>query len=354
MKYVVSTPADSATARTELLQLWRRNFPREWDAWYDWMIHGNPFGAVKHWLVSTDAGEVVGSTGLMPCEMQLGEQVVSAAQAIHINVNREHRSVLPALQLQRALTESVGEQHVPFVLGVTETAVNVMQRAGYRPLGKIERWVQPLRTEAKLRCKLRHPWLSRPAASVVDWGLRLRTAVKSPRMPRGWRIEFGTDYDQRFDRLWERSASHGQILLARRSQFLKWRFRQRPKSESRWLGLFDVTGDLQGYLVFDGERCPKENVPYQAIHDLWGSEPPVLEILLTEFSRWARSTSAAFISMLFFGDGAVTSALRRRGFFRRPRDEQVLVYVHPELPDSTRAQILDREHWHLTEAEMHL
>lgn len=354
MKYVVNMPPDSATARAEVLKLWRRNFPREWDAWYDWMIDGNPFGSVSHWLVSTEAGEVVGSTGLMPCEMQLGGRSVTAAQAIHINVNREHRSVLPALQLQRALTQSVGEQRVPFVLGVTETAISVLQRAGYRTLGNVERWVQPLRTEGNLRRKLRRQWLSRPAARVIDWALRMRTAATSRRMPHGWRTEFGTDYDPRFDALWERSASRGKVLLARRRQFLTWRFRQRPQSESRWLGLIDPRGELQGYLVFDSERCPKENVPYQAIHDLWASEPQALDILLAEFVRWARSTPAAFISMLYFGDGQVSSALRHSGFFQRPRDEQVLVYVHPELPKSDRSHLADREHWHITEAEMHL
>jgi hypothetical protein len=354
MKYVVNQPADAEAARHELLRLWKRNFPREWDAWYDWMVDGNPFGAVSHWLVSTDAGEVVGSTGLMPCEMQFGGQSVTAAQAIHINVNREHRSVLPALQLQRALTQTVGDQRIPFVLGVTETAVAVLRRAGYRSLGKVERWVQPLRTEANVRRKLSRGWLSRPVARVADRILQLRAAARSRRMPSGWRTEFGTEFDPRFDQLWARSTSRGKVLLARRSHFLTWRFRRRPNSESRWLGLIDPAGDLRGYLVFDNERCPKHDVPYQAIHDLWASDAEAAAVLLADFVRWSRSTPATFISMLYFGDGSVSSALRRAGFFQRPRDEEVLIYIHPELPEADRARLGDRDRWHVTEAEMHL
>jgi hypothetical protein len=354
MQYVVSTPTDAATARAELLKLWRRNFPREWDGWYDWLIDGNPFGSVSHWLVSTASGEVVGSTGLMPCEMQLGGRTVSAAQAIHINVNREHRSVLPALQLQRALTQSVSESQVPFVLGVTETAVAVMQRAGYRLVGNVERWVQPLRTEANLRRKLHREWLVRPLAAIADRALQLRAAATSRRLPCGWRAEFGEDFDARFDQLWQRSVSREKILLARHRAFLTWRFRQRPRSESRWLGLIDSQGDLRAYLVFDNERCQKHDVPYQAIHDVWGADERAMEIVLAEFVRWARSTPAAFVSMLFFGDTRVSNALSRTGFLLRPRDEVVLIYAHPELPEADRLRLSDREQWHLTEAEMHL
>ncbi|MBI5761255.1 MAG: GNAT family N-acetyltransferase [Planctomycetales bacterium] len=354
MSYAVTCPNDVHEIKDVLFDLWNRNFDRNWCDWYDWMFEGNPYGPVSNWLVETDRGEVVGSTGLMPRDMRIGNRMRRVGQAIHINVNKEHRTASPALQLQRALTNTVRENGMALVCGVTETAVAVFQRAGYRLLGNVERWIKPLHTEYKLRNRIRNTFVRKLASWSIDQGLRLRSAETYYRRQPGHKVEITDSFDERFDRLWETVAPMFPILGDRTRTFLDWRFSQKPKTECRVMSASDSHGNLTGYLVFSSFRDTRDNVDYLGIHDVVYADAGVLHTLLAEFCRHAHSTTAHAVSLLYFGNDRVTAALRRFGFFQRPYTWKVLVYANPTEPGDEKQMLLDRGNWHLTEAELQL
>jgi hypothetical protein len=372
-------------SREELLRLWSRNFSGDWENWYQWIVPQNPYGPMSNWLVATEQGAAVGSTGLMERPMKVGDEVRRVGQALHVNVDPEHRSALPAMKLQRAVTAAVQESGLPFVCGVTETAIPVFRRCGYELLGKVARWIKPLRSAYKLKQRIANPLARRLASAAVDLALRARSAetyswcgtywrgadkpgcgtelvgdapgtgLSVPREEtvlerRGVRVVVQRQFDERFDRLWEAAAPLLPLIGARTQTYLAWRFVERPKTDCEVFTVSAADDELLGYVVFT-RRESTADASYLQICDLFYREETALGALLAEFCRYARRQNVDAVSLHFLGSPVVTQTLRRFGFYERGHRLQALVYVNPRA-DVDRALVLDPARWHLTDAEL--
>src|SRR5438093_13517410 len=109
MNYVVT---DHEANREQILALWQRNLPLATAERYRWLYEN---GRATSWLAATETGDIVGATGLMSRTMKLQERLCRVGQAIDLNVNAEHRTIGPALKLQRAVTGSLGARELPLV-----------------------------------------------------------------------------------------------------------------------------------------------------------------------------------------------------------------------------------------------
>src|SRR5690348_14005419 len=68
---------------------------------YEWLYCSNPFGDVRAWLAFDEDGEAVGAAAAFPRPMLIcGQQRLGCVLA-DFCVSQRHRSLGPALQLQR-------------------------------------------------------------------------------------------------------------------------------------------------------------------------------------------------------------------------------------------------------------
>src|SRR4051812_28086471 len=87
----------------------------------------------------------IGCAGIAPRELWSDEQPVRAAQLANFAIERAHRTVLPAISLQRAVKDHV-EHSFDFSFGFpNHAAVAVFRRVGYVSLGEMPRYVRVLR-----------------------------------------------------------------------------------------------------------------------------------------------------------------------------------------------------------------
>lgn len=328
-----------------ILELWQRNLPEATEARYGWLYRE---GTASDWLLQDNDQMPIGSVGLMQRAMRIGHRPVTAGQAVDMNVDQAHRSLGPALQLQRKALEAAQVQGLPLVYGVCDRrSQRVLERIGYRLLGDVSRWAKPLTSEPFLPRILRHKWLRRPSCTILNLVLRFGSAECWCRRPLGTRVEVVDRYDERFDALFLRVAKQLPILGDRSSGFLNWRFADAPGVRYRALTLSDEENQLRSYLVyhFHGTSAHLADFLYEEPADL----AVLLVELLTIARRWGMET--AIVECLV--PDSIARLLTRFGFWRRPSNWPLLVYTpKPTEPQWQEQGLFDQANWYFTRADV--
>lgn len=339
MTYSVG-PYDAVSAREAILELWRRNFPDALPDRYAWLYESGP---ASGFVLRTDEGRAVGATGLMRRDFTAFGKTLKAAQAIDLNVDRNHRTIGPALRLQRAVLAAVESGEVDLAYGFPNSQSEaVLGHVGYQTLGSLERWVKPLSCSVGFDHLGWPRWLARSSAVLLDPIFSRKFSEVLYRRPRTIRVCEADSFDARFDQLWQTAGNQFPILGERTSAYLNWRFCQCPGQRYRVLGITDANGQLLAYLVHgrSGEAA--------YVADLLFADGRYLGPLLAEFLRLVRRDNVRKVVLLYLGRSDVSQALVRFGFWRRPSGRKAMVYIKK----GDRAPFLDLENWHLTSADI--
>jgi hypothetical protein len=148
--------------RLTLIDIWRGNLgdPDQLDRKYEWFYESSPTGWPLAMLLEFDdethdsGSQPVGVAAAGPRSFQVGNKQVDAAVLVDMAVSKQHRTLYPALLLQRTLLAE-GLSLTPLLYGFpNRKAAPVFHRAGYRKLGMIVRYVRVLRAGEYLRNSL--------------------------------------------------------------------------------------------------------------------------------------------------------------------------------------------------------
>lgn len=222
-------PALIPEERSAILDLWRGNLgeggrmERKFQWFYEQAPTGAPLTLFLECRTEADGSPVragVASAGRR--EFQLDAERLSAGVLVDMAVRQEHRTLGPALQLQKGLL-ATALQTASFVYGFPNPkAAPVFQRVGYQRLGMMRRHVRVLRASSYL-ARSRPAWQARVIGPVADAALRaglgLRAvAARAPQLV--WRpVEQMPDIPVCY-----RPDAAGMLLGIHCREFLLWRF----------------------------------------------------------------------------------------------------------------------------------
>lgn len=243
--------ADLSKDREQITGIWRRNLslsgvteqPHSNDARkFHWQFLDNPAGQGRCWLLYAD-GEAVGTSALSLRRVIADGRVVTAGVAGDLAVDKAHRSLQPALALQKAVIASAGPE-IDFVYGLpNERAMPLMKRAGYSAAAEVHRFASVLRSAEYVRRHRRLRMLA-PLASVAD-------SVRALIRKRQVRIERIGTFCERFEELWDRCKPQSGVVTVRDRSFLEWRFTHCPlRQYETVVTSASKAGRLNGYAVF--------------------------------------------------------------------------------------------------------
>jgi hypothetical protein len=257
-----------------------------------WFYRDNPLGEAQAFLLETSDGPgPVGCCGLGERTIFIDGQPLRGGLLADFAVDKEHRTVLPALILQRALSEYSREQYDLTYAFPNESAVGVLSRVGLPLLGRMGRYVRILHYAPFLG---RHaptvPLLTRLGGSMMDAFSKLSEAGHAFRLSRRYRLKWQDDVDSRFDGLWEKARHRFRCIGDRRQHFLRWRLARRP--------------GLSASVVTLTTHGSNELLAYAAIVE---KEPGVA--LLADFLALSHEDLLALLTLLW-------PTLRQRGFQR--------------------------------------
>jgi hypothetical protein len=261
--------------------------------------------------------------------------------ASDLAVDAQHRSLQPALMLQKKVLNDVSATDISLVYGLPNgKSIGVFRRLGYSPVAKIRRLVKVLRIERYLEQRNALPALAqRLLAAPANLGIKMAWP-ETWRKSHGWIIREMPAFDERFDDLAARTQTAAELTTARSAKYLKWRYTGFPLQKYVTIGLLTPDGSrLAGYaIVYLGAQ---EQV---MLVDFWHEAGPHAgNDLMGGVVSWARRQQAASIAIETYGNVEVDRLLRRFGF--SVRQETMELMVSPS--QRSRAALMGvLDHWY--------
>lgn len=338
---------DLEADRAEVLGLLARNLPDLWHAArFDWLYLQNPGGRAFSWLVfDTGSPRALGVASLFPRFVWVGTRLVLAGQVGDFAVEASHRTLGPALMLQRATFEPVDEGQLVFCYDCPphEQGMATFRRLGMGSTCSVRRFARPVRVDRQIARLVPLPALRRPLALVANRLLRLWHA--RPRSLSG--LEVGPHdgmFGEEFSDLDQRLIVAGALRGRRHADDLNWRYRRDPLHRYRAFSA-RKNGQLLGYAVVLVDHDVGHLV------DLFGVASPAVRLALLEIACQDLARASVHAIQAVVTDGNPAQDMLRRGHFRyRSPAGNVIAYRGRHLAAS--ADVVGQARWEFTGAEL--
>jgi len=303
--------------RARVIALWRGNLGSEarLDAKYDWFYLECPWGEPLLQVVRHEAtGEWVGVAAIGPRRMLWQGREIRAGVLVDMAVAAAHRSLGPALMLQRRVIERAAADF-DLVYGFPNPkAVPVVKRVGYLKLADIVRCTRVLH-HARYIGRLLPRLVARPLGSVLDFADRIRDGLRSWRVGRCF-AEWSATADPRMQDLWAQSKPGDGLVSIRDPSALRWRFDKAAFHRTRYLLVSaEAGGPLEAWFA-----CESEDTILH-VRDFWSADAPrgVPRAAIDALVCAARAEGHAAISIQCTDAAGALSAWRSAGFIERDR-----------------------------------
>jgi hypothetical protein len=301
--------ADLVRDYDAIMTVWLRNLTslHKLEEKYRWHFENNPYGPGRCWLL-LDSNRPIGTAALGMRSLQIGSKVERIGVACDLAVDKEHRFLLPALMLQKAVT-SAG---IGLVYGLpNHNGSATARRVGYRDAGEVHRYVRVLSVSPYIerRSGIRYGRLAGAMADAA-YGAFMKF---TDRLHTSYAVEMTAGFDERFDELWNSRRQEFPVAMVRDRQYLNWRFTECPLREYTTLALLSADRSrLAGYAVqyMDGDCMTLADV-------VAGPAQEDADALFTAALIHARSEGASSLSMQGSLPAELRAALANRGFRRR-------------------------------------
>lgn len=339
--------ADIKNNKRDIISLWKRNFPDLPEERYKWIYEDNPAGRASCWLLKeTEQNKIVGATALFPRRVFVHGKQMIAGIAGDFVIDREHRTLGPALLLLKAILSISNGKETPFnfLYGFpNKISEPVLLKAGYKILGEIHSLTKPLRSHYYLKKHANIPFITRGLSFFVDFGLKIFS--KKNFRNNDFEVDILTSFDHRFDIFWASVSNQFAMIGERTSSYLNWRFIKSPhKNYHAFAQIQKKDRAISGYIVYN----ITDNKAYIA-DLLFLNLNEVFDSLLLEFLLYQRSRGIDAVSINFMGSHALMEELRKYGFSIRESGNKVVIY--PMSNSYINTNIFDKRNWYLTSGD---
>jgi hypothetical protein len=300
----------------------------------EWLYSKNPAGPAEILGLRRSGCGWVGMIAIIPREVWVDCAIQSGAYLCDFYVNRQHRTLLPALSLQRFANERLKQTDRISYAVPNDRSLQLFRRIGAYKEQQRHRWVRPIRTRPYF---IRHGHRALAMASPLIDASQFLFDLATSRLYPALRTERIDEIDARFDNLWSKLPRTGRNIGDRSSRYLRWRFQQDPVHRNQIIGLVDQrSGELAAYVV--GTVVHDEFV----IRDAISAAPQgVTAPMLAHFMLAIRRIGVAAAGFKILATDAQYRALRHAAF--TPRD--------PEYVFTRKPPFLNDCAWSLTGAD---
>ncbi len=346
MSAYVARAGDAATDGDVVVGLWRGNLGREerLAAKYEWFYRGCPFGAPAVELLRHEpTASWVGVASAGPRRLVWNGREIAAGVLVDLAVAQEHRSLGPALSLQKALLAE-GHRRFELLYGFPNPkAAPVFKRVGYAQLGEATRYARVLRHRRYIE-KVLPKRVPKIAAAPAGMLLDLVPVARGLPAVRRLRTTWTSKVDPRMNDLW-RSSDEGDVPIAvRDTTFLAWRFDRAPLGRTEYLLVTERgTETLRAWFACEADETGTGTLH---VRDFWATDAargidrgPVDALLVAASLR-----GHATVSFEYMGPAARLRGFREAGFVARSR-RPVFGRWRDASDDPRRAEL------HLTSAD---
>jgi len=277
---------------------------------YDWLYRENPFGEAHAWIACDKGDRAIGMAALFPRSMYCGGATVRGCVLGDFCVAPEHRTVGPALQLQRACLHAVESEEFAVAYDFPSGAMLVIYKhLGIQPQEQSVRMAKVLRAD-RISGQLKVPGVTRALVGTANFvlGIEDRTSAAPSKVECALQEgPCGEEYSELADAV---GSSQGTCTV-RSAEYLNWRYRRHPQVEYEFLTA-RLRNQLLAYCVFTQSN---DNA---TVAEFFGkADDRVLTGLLRKLAALLRNRGVATLSLPILSTDPRTRLLRRVGFRAR-------------------------------------
>lgn len=226
-----------------------------------WEFKSNPFGSIQ--VFSDSNGEIVGHMGLIFAPMKIGDQTVMGSQAVDLAVSEEFRGKGMFIAVGKELMRNAAVKGVPISYGVpNEPAFRGHLKYGWFYAARIPVLVKAATIKGLMTLQLLNflRFVRRPRFNVwKNSALIVRNATcgrterhESTSSGVQWIVRTVQSFDKRIDELWNDVESDYQLILIRSTQYLNWRYVDKPYPTYSKM-ILEKNGRIEGFIVLATE-----------------------------------------------------------------------------------------------------
>jgi hypothetical protein len=289
---------------------------------FQWLYRANPDGPAWSWFACQGTpGQAVGVTSVFPRSMWVGDQLRMCGQVGDFAISASHRSLGPAVLLQRATFEPVDQGKLSFCYDCPphEAGMSTFRRLGIQANCAVERYALPLRVDRHIKTQLGSHWVFLASAG----NLLLRIYRRPRPAPKGLDIsEYVGPFGEEFSQL-DAAVRRPAVIRGQRSAaHLNWRYREDPLQQYEVLTA-RRKGELLAFVVYC--RGPED----VTIVDLFGADQAEVSIALLEGVVQRCGPSHQGVEAFLSEGNELSRALLRARFRRRSAAARVVAYAKP-------------------------
>ncbi len=325
-----------------LLPLLRENLPEHGDErQFRWLYFDNPYGTARAWLAEDETtGTTIGSAAAFPRLMRVDGKDAICWNLGDFAIAKNHRSLGPAIALQRACLSEVLSGEVAFAYDhPSATMMAVYRWLKIGGTGKVIRFAKLRRVDDLVTRRLGKGPVSRIATVAGNAVLRMLDGFLGGRS----NVERHDDaFGDEFAELEQRVGGSYRVVGARTPEYLNWRYRANPTQRYVLLTLREA-GRLTGYTVV------RQSGSNATVVDLYGEpEGSVTEKLIGGTLAMLRRTETRAVSVPLLETSPLIAVLRRRGYVARESAH----FVVSTRPGGAFSGIVDEpENWYHTDGD---
>jgi hypothetical protein len=329
--------------RNQLIAVLERNFPGP-AMQFRWRHEENPAGPGWSWIVyDQHSGGVRAMASVFPRRMYMDGKPFLCGQVGEFAVDKNYRSLGPALMLQRATFQPVDSGDLAFCYDCPphDQGMATFVRLGMLPVCEITRYRYLLRSDELMKRKFGDTQWSKALTLGTNFLLGMRLSREEVQGLEICRLqgEFGDE----FTHLDELVPSFGTIRASRSADLLNWRFYRRTDPNVSYTNVLMARrcGELLAFLAILVHRDGRAT-----ISDLFGQCLGQAGLpLLREGIAICRQNKLSCIDAYCADNSELRTLLRAAGFYLRERAARVVAYG---TSNGCRAAL-----WSMGQAEVH-
>jgi GNAT superfamily N-acetyltransferase len=334
--------ANYKDCKNDLIHFRNSNRDTERDeAYFDWRYLRRPNGLdpIIVWAENGE-GRKIGALSLIPHHYMVNNSAALVGVLGDISVAKDWRGKGIAHRMFSYLseTEAVRKLSASLVLP-NEAASGPLAKANWQTISTMERHVKFFKVEKKFLQLFRVSWLSKLAAFPFNMLLKVLSLETYAHAVDGYNGMIVSEFDDRFDALWNDAEKEGMCIGTRNKHYLTWRYANHPLIHYR---IFTLTHHsmLCGYIIFhySEDTCyiddiffiDKNRYPYY---------------LLVFYLKHIRTTDSSKIIFSMNNNDFFNLKLLKFGFIKRPSNWSSMILIHDIKAE---AFLLEGNNWFLT------
>lgn len=343
--YDVNT-VETKESKKQFVNFRCKEFGARFKVKHKWFYEDNIYGESSCLILrENNTSEVVGSTAVFPRKLYINKKIIEAGITGDFGVSPEHRSLGPALKLQKATIQCCIDGKFDLLYGyANKKSAPVQKRAGFKLVGYPARYVRYISSYSLLLRYIKNRFLSKFISFFLDIIMKLFSYEIFSRRGLNYKFEVDIPVDEKFDRLWESAEKPALIVGKRDKQFVSWRFQQGDYKPYRLFTISEKNAqEMLGYIVF------YEKETHVRIADVFCKNEFVFYDLINGFLNFAQKNKYYTVDLVYLGNVKFKSILEKCRFIRRVSDATFFVYLKND--DKFNNIPLNENSWYYLEGD---